>query len=133
VKEVMSLTTRTLATLALLLLALAASASCDKIGGAMKNIPGKVAGQVLDTNGRGQGYISVELINMETNTSDYKINTEDSGGFMFDEVTPGKYKILVKGLGEVEIPSDGKEFYVGPGKTITENVTIDRNKQEENK
>lgn len=115
--------------IALLLLALLVGASCDKIQSGMKAIPGKVAGQVLDSHGQGQGYLSVELVNVETGTTDYKQNTEDNGGFFLDGVVPGKYTLKVMQVGGVEIPNDQGEINLTPGKTLNLTVTINREKQ----
>jgi hypothetical protein len=97
--------------------------SCDKINGAMKNVEGKVAGQVLSTSGHGRGYVSVELIPVKDGEKTSTL-AEESGNFLIDEVVPGTYTIHVKDVGGNEIPSDTPEVKVGPGRTMTQNVTL---------
>jgi hypothetical protein len=114
---------RVLPVVALMGLLLCLGVSCDKLGGAMKNVPGKVAGRVLDANGQSRGYVSMEL-QPEDGSEPYKMNVEDNGSFMFDSVRPGKYKMVVKDLGDNEIPSDNPMVSVGPGRTITKDVNL---------
>jgi hypothetical protein len=99
--------------------------SCNKINSAMKDVKAKVAGQAIDANGHGVGYLSVKLIPDEGGDP-YITVAEDSGNFMFEEVTPGKYTMQVLDVAKNELPSDNPHFYVGPGKTVTQNINVDR-------
>jgi Carboxypeptidase regulatory-like domain len=99
--------------------------SCDKIGGALKKVEGKVAGQVLNTSGHGRGYVTIELI--PTDGSDNFVSTtEEAGNFLFDEIPPGEYTMHVKLSGEdsKELPSDTPTIKLGPGRTLTQNVIL---------
>ena len=99
--------------------------SCDKLSGAMKQVEGKVAGQVLNTSGHGRGYVTIELIPSD-GTEPLVSITEEAGNFMIDNVTPGTYVMHVKLSGEVgvELPSETPTVKVGPGRTVTQNVIL---------
>ncbi len=99
--------------------------SCDKINGAMKSVEGKVAGQVMNSSGHGHGYVTVELRPVEGTGAEANSGlAEESGNFLIDEVTPGTYTLHVKDAGGNEMPSDTPTVKVGPGRTMTVNVTL---------
>jgi hypothetical protein len=104
---------------------LAMLGSCDKLGGAMKSINGKVAGQVLNSAGHGRGYVSVVLEPVD-GSDPFVTTTEERGNFMLEEIPPGEYKLLVKrsGLKSDELPSDTPTIKLGPGRTQTQNITL---------
>jgi hypothetical protein len=99
--------------------------SCDKISGAMKQVEGKVAGQVLNSSGHGRGYVTIEL-KPEGGGDPYIGITEEAGNFLIENVTPGTYTLHVKMSGEDsnEIPSDTPTIKLGPGRTLTQNVIL---------
>jgi hypothetical protein len=112
------------------LLAIAAGAclllsllSCDKLNGAMKDVKAKVAGQVLYSSGHGRGYVTVDLVPIKDGEANSGL-TEEAGNFLIDEVTPGTYQLHVKDASGTEIPSDTPTVNVGPGRTMTVNVTL---------
>src|SRR5438067_6068486 len=98
-------------------------ASCDKVSSALKSIPAKVTGQVMDQNGHGRGYVAVVLVPSHGRNTIRDI-AEDSGNFFIENVPPGKYTIKIQANGGIDLPTDAKEFSVGPGKTETVNVTL---------
>jgi hypothetical protein len=103
--------------------------SCDKIGGALKSVDGKVAGQVLNVSGHGRGYVSVVLIPAD-GTDHIMETTEESGNFLIDEVPPGEYTmhVFLSGEDSGEIPSDTPTVKVGPGRTMTQNIMLSADK-----
>lgn len=108
----------TVAAMALLTMLVCAS-GCDKL----KNIPGNVAGIVIDSAGVGQGYITVQLIDQTTLQVMYQQTTEDSGNFFFDKCEPGKYTVTVLGMGQVPYSADVTEINLPPGKTLDITIT----------
>jgi hypothetical protein len=115
----------TLRSVLLLTIALLMLGSCDKLSGAMKSVEGKVAGQVLNSAGRGRGYVTVEIVPEGTDGGKPQTTlAEDSGNFMFENVTPGSYKMFVRISGGTELPSDNPIVKVGPGRTVTQNVIL---------
>ena len=94
--------------------------SCDKIG----NIPGTVAGQLLNEAGQGQGFISVRLVQTESGKVVDSVNADDNGNFMFKNVDPGTYKIVTTPIGGGELENDAKEFKLMPGKTENLDITV---------
>jgi hypothetical protein len=97
--------------------------SCDKLQGAMKNVEGKVAGQVMYSSGHGRGYVTIKLVPIKDGEATQDV-TEESGNFLIDQVTPGTYQIHILDAGGTEIPSDTPTVTVGPGRTMTVNVTL---------
>jgi len=120
---------RTLAAISTLIvaaLAIAIMGSCNVVG----NIPGTVAGQVMDAAGNGRGYVAVQLID-ETGIPLFVENANDAGNFMFKNVDPGKYKLKVMTVGGGELQTDAEEFNLSPGKTVTINLVVqDQSKSE---
>lgn len=96
--------------------------SCNVVG----NIPGNVAGQLVNEAGQGQGFIAVQLIDVATGMLMYSENANDTGNFMFKGVDPAEYKIVAMPIGGGEIPSDAEAFKLAPGKTVTITVTLYR-------
>lgn len=107
---------------ACLLLAAFALGSCNVVG----NIPGNVAGQLMNEGGQGQGFIAVQLIDAETGTLVVSENADDKGNFMFKSVEPGRYTIKTVPVGGGELRNNCEEFNLTPGKTLTKNVIIYR-------
>jgi len=105
------------AVLGLVVLALG---SCNIVS----NIPGNVAGQLVNETGQGRGFISVQLYDVATNQMMYAETANDSGNFMFKTVDPGEYIIVAKPIGGGELNSDAKPFKLAPGKTLTITVII---------
>ncbi len=106
---------------------LVAAAGCDKFkkGGAFNiNIPGKVAGQILNAAGQGQGFISVQVCDAESGKVVDQTTAEDSGNFFFNSVESGEYIIKVLSMGGGEMPSDAKPFKLGAGKTESLTITL---------
>jgi hypothetical protein len=99
--------------------------SCDKIGGALKNVQGKVAGQVLSSSGHGRGYVSVVLVPAD-GTDSFMETTEEMGNFLFNEIPPGEYTahVYVSGEKSDEIPSDTPTFKLSPGRTLEQNIIL---------
>jgi hypothetical protein len=99
--------------------------ACDKINGALKQVEGKVAGQVLNTSGHGRGYVTVEL-DPTDGSDNFVTTTEEAGNFMFEDIPPGEYVMHVKLSGEAskELPSDTPKFKLGPGRTLTQNIVL---------
>ena len=98
---------------------LAVTNGCNKL----KSIPGNIAGVVIDSSGVGQGYITVQLIDQTTLQVMYQMTTEDSGGYFFDKVEPGKYTVAVLGMGQVPYSADVTEVNLPPGKTLDITIT----------
>lgn len=96
--------------------------SCNVVS----NIPGNVAGQLVNQAGQGQGFIAVQLVDVATGQLMYSENANDTGNFMFKTVEPGEYKIVAMPIGGGEIASDAKPFKLAPGKTVTFTVTLYR-------
>jgi hypothetical protein len=99
---------------------LVASVGCDKFkkGGSLNiNIPGNVAGQILNEAGQGQGFISVQICEQGSGKVVQQGTAEDSGNFFFDKVPSGEYIIKILSMGGGEMASDAKPFKLGPGKT----------------
>jgi hypothetical protein len=107
---------------AVLSLAVFVLGSCNAVG----NIPGNVAGQLVNEAGQGQGFIAVQLIDVATGQLMFSENANDTGNFMFKGVDPAEYKIVAMPIGGGEIPSDAKPFKLAPGKTVTITVTLYR-------
>lgn len=99
-----------------------ALASCNLV----KNIPGNIAGQLMNEGGQGQGFIAVQLVDAETGQLVVTENADDKGNFMFKGVTAGKYIIKTVPVGGGELRNDCEEFNLAPGKTLTKNVIIYR-------
>ncbi len=99
--------------------------SCDKLSGAMKQVEGKVAGQVLNSAGHGRGYVSVILVPSD-GTDTIVALTEEAGNFLIEEVPPGEYTLHVRRSGEDsdELPSDTPTIKLGPGRTLTKNIML---------
>lgn len=102
------------------LLIIAAATGCDKL----KDIPANFSGQVLDTAGVQQGYVSVALIDTETGQETYRETTEDTGNFFFEKIEPGKYTVKVLRGGSDEMPNDLGEVSISPGKTVEKTITV---------
>ena len=97
-------------------------ASCDKI----KAIKGSIAGQVLDANGVGMGFVSVALID-EDGREFTRQTTNNEGGFFINEVPSGTYSIEIWNMGtqKMEITSDNATgIRLGIGKTETIDVVV---------
>ena len=105
-----------------LLLAAFALGSCNVVG----NIPGNIAGQLMNEGGQGQGFIAVQLLDAETRTLVTSETADDKGNFMFKGVEPGRYIIKTVPVGGGELRNDCEEFNLSPGKTLTKNVIIFR-------
>lgn len=97
------------------------SGACAVVG----NIPGNVAGQVMNSAGAPYGLVSVQLVDADTNRVAEQMNANDMGNFMFKGVDPGNYIIKIKPIGGGELPSDAKQFRLTPGKTVTQNIIVD--------
>ena len=122
----MNRTLAAISTLIVAALAIAIMGSCNVVG----NIPGTVAGQVMDAAGNGRGYVAVQLID-ETGIPLFVENANDAGNFMFKNVDPGKYKLKVMTVGGGELQTDAEEFNLSPGKTVTINLVVqDQSKSE---
>lgn len=93
--------------------------------GTLKNIPGNIAGQVLNESGSGRGFVSVQLVNVEDGAVVSAETTDDRGNFMFKDVKMGKYKLQVVPSRNAEpFATDAEEFRLSPGKTEEITVTI---------
>jgi len=107
-----------------LLAVLAATAvllgSCDLA----KNVPGNIAGIVMDEHGRGQGYISVRLIEAESGRVIEQQTSSDSGHFHFQKIAAGTYKLELTRMGGTALPHDMDEAVLLPGKTLRLDVTL---------
>jgi len=94
-------------------------AGCDKI-----KVPGNIAGQIFNSDGQPQGFVSVQLIAVDSGTVLQSELASETGNYMFKAVDPGKYILKVMGMGNIEQPCDAKEFKLLPGKTQTVNVNL---------
>ena len=112
-----------LAVLAAALVVLASTA-CDRLSNL--DIPGIVAGSVLNEAGQGQGYLTVKLVDEATGKEAYRDTTEDTGSFLIDKVKAGKYLLKVYRLGDekTEVATDAKEIKLLPGKTLQRTITL---------
>lgn len=108
-----------IAVLALIALSIVCG-SCNVVG----NIPGNVAGQIMNEAGQGRGFVSVQLIEVETGMPWGMENADDTGNYMFKNVDPGTYLIKIISIGGGELPSDAKEFKLSPGKTLKQDIII---------
>jgi hypothetical protein len=98
-------------------------ASCDKL----KNIKGSIAGQIIDSNGVGIGFVSVAIID-ENGTEVTRETTNNEGGFFIGDLTGGTYSIQVWNMGtqQMTITSDNAQsIYLGIGKTETVDITVE--------
>jgi len=97
--------------------------SCDKI----KAIPGSIAGQVLDVNGVGMGFVSVAIID-ENGTEVTRQTTNNEGGFFIKELKTGTYSVEIWNMGtqKLNILSDNAtDIGLGIGKTVTIDITVE--------
>ncbi len=97
--------------------------SCDKI----KNIEGTIAGQVVDANGVGMGYMSVAVID-ETGAELTRQTTNGEGGYFIGELKGGTYDLQVWNMGtqQMVITSNNAEgIRLGIGKTLTIDVVVE--------
>jgi hypothetical protein len=94
--------------------------SCNVVG----NIPGNIAGQVMNEGGQGRGFVAVQLVNVETGQVWGTENTDDKGSYMLKNVDPGKYILKVLVIGGSELPTDCEEFSLSPGKTLKKDLII---------
>jgi hypothetical protein len=99
--------------------ALALVAGCPKL-----NIPGNLAGQVLNEAGQGQGYITVACVEVESGAEVARMTAEDAGNFFFEKVEAGTYIIKTYSMAGVEMPNDSEPVNIGTGRTISVVVTI---------
>lgn len=100
-----------------------AAAGCNKLSSMKLGIPGKVAGQVLNAAGQGQGLVSVQLCNPSGEVVQ-QMTAEDSGNFLFDKVDTGEYTIKILDMGGGEMPTDAQSFKLGAGKTVSLVITL---------
>jgi hypothetical protein len=107
----------------LVLLAFAVSISCGSCN-LVRQIPGNVAGQIMNEAGQGRGFVSVQLFDVNAGTEWGMENADDTGNFMFSSVDPGTYIIKVVSIGGGELPTDAKEFKLLPGKTLKQDIII---------
>lgn len=98
---------------------LAFISSCDKI-----NVPGNIAGQILNEAGQGQGYMSIHCIDAETGREADIQTAEDSGNFFFSKVEPGKYELKTFSMAGVEIPNDCEGVTLTAGRTLNVVITV---------
>lgn len=104
---------------AICLTALAFIAGCPKL-----NIPGNLAGQVLNEAGQGQGYVSVAVVDAETGHEAGRLTAEDSGSFFFEKVDAGTYLVKTYSMSGKELPNDCQPVKLGAGRTINVVVTL---------
>ncbi len=101
---------------------LVAGTACNKI-----NIPGNIAGQILDENGAPRGMVTVQLVDVNNNNEVLDQQTaDDLGNYFFSKVPPGTYKIVTMWGGNTEMPNDADLVKLAPGKTKNINVTISK-------
>jgi hypothetical protein len=91
---------------------LALGAGCKEI-----NIPGNLAGQILNQAGQGQGYLSVAAIDVETGVEAQRLTAEDGGNFFFEKLDAGRYIIKTFSMAGKELPNDCPEVSLGAGRT----------------
>lgn len=94
--------------------------SCNVVG----NIPGNIAGQVMNEAGQGRGFVAVQLIDAETGQLWGTENADDKGGYMLKNVDPGKYIIKIVQIGGAELPTNAEEFSLSPGKTLRKDIIV---------
>jgi hypothetical protein len=118
--------------LALLLLGavVAFSVACNSCN-VVSNIPGNVAGQIMNEAGQGRGFVSVQLVDTATGIAWGMENADDTGNYMFKNVDTGTYIIKVISIGGGELPSNAEEFRLSPGKTLKQDIIIYDNPPEE--
>jgi hypothetical protein len=107
-----------------LVLGLFLAAGCNMLKGVNLKIPGNVAGQVTNSGGQGQGFMSVKLCDAKSGAEVDVVTAEDTGNFFFSKVDPGEYIIKLVNTGGGEMPTDAKPFKLGPGKTTTLAIVI---------
>jgi len=118
--------------LLLLLAVLAFSIACSSCN-IVSNIPGNVAGQIMNEAGQGRGFVSVQIVDIETGIAWGMENADDTGNYMFKNVDTGSYIIKVLAIGGGELTSDAKEFKLMPGKTLKQDIIVyDTPAEEEN-
>jgi len=98
---------------------LALVAGCPKL-----NIPGNLAGQVLNQAGQGQGYISVAVVKADSGAEVSRLTAEDSGNFFFDKVEAGSYIIKTYSMSGKELPNDSEPVSLGAGRTVQVVITL---------
>lgn len=104
---------------AVCMVALALVAGCTEL-----NIPGNLAGQVLNEAGQGQGYVSVAAVNTETGVEVSRLTAEDAGNFFFEKVEAGNYIIKTYSMSGKELPNDSEPVNVGAGRTVSVTITL---------
>lgn len=107
----------------LLLIALVAGIACNSCN-VVGNIPGNIAGQVMNEAGQGRGFVAVKLIDAETGQEWGSENADDKGGYMLKNVDPGKYILKVIQIGGAELQTDQAEFSLAPGKTLKRDIIV---------
>jgi len=90
----------------------------------VKQIPGNVAGQIMNEAGQGRGFVSVQLFDVNAGTEWGMENADDTGNFMFSSVDSGTYIIKVIAIGGGELPTNAEEFKLMPGKTLKQDIII---------
>jgi hypothetical protein len=100
-------------------LLLFSSVACDKI-----KVPGNIAGRVFDENGAARGLMTVQLVDATSGKVITQETSDDLGNYFFTKVDPGKYKLLTLKGGTTEVPNDSGEVNLGPGKTLTVEITL---------
>jgi hypothetical protein len=104
-----------------------ACSSCNVVG----NIPGNVAGQIMNEAGQGRGFVSVQLIDKETGQAWGMENADDTGNYMFKSVDTGTYIIKVLAIGGGELSTNAEEFRLQPGKTLKQDIIVYDTPEEE--
>lgn len=98
-----------------------AGTACNKI-----NIPGNIAGQILDENGAPRGMVTVQLVDVNTSEVVDQLTADDLGNYMFTKVPPGTYSIKTLWGGRDDMPNDANEVKLAPGKTLNINITVQK-------
>jgi hypothetical protein len=114
----------------LAVLCLAGAGSCNKLAEKM-DLPGKIAGKVLNADGSGRGYVSVILL--KDGAEVQRQNAEDTGNFFLDKIDPGTYtfRIEAMGGGGKELPSEPLEVKLAMGKTKQVEIKLLPEQQEQ--
>ena len=107
----------------LLLIAFVAGMACNSCN-VVSNIPGNIAGQVMNEAGQGRGFVTVKLVDVETGQDWGSENADDKGGYMLKNVEPGKYILKVIQIGGIELVTDQTEFTLSPGKTLKRDIIV---------
>ena len=82
----------------------------------------------MNESGQAQGFIAVQLVDVEPGKVIQSETADDTGNYMFKQVPAGRYNIKTVPIGGNERRNDCEEFRLAPGKTMTIDITVYKDK-----